>query len=233
MEYMLHNTDILDPSLAEKFNISILDDIHQFDRKNAYRFVVSFHVDLLKNSSRFDSFILPASNKITKSRKKDGTEKLSGVLRYQLNQLEDVLQKNNIELSASTIQGDQLESINTIKIEIEQDTLEPIDISTGGKKRPIIRSIMPNKQYTEGLIRKFKSERLSKLYYLLFDAVGNNKSIMSEILEIEETDDEVVLFQALVKEYGEIWFTTKSREEELIEKLINKALRVVEKYHGK
>ncbi|WP_164779581.1 hypothetical protein [Paenibacillus kobensis] len=53
---------------------------------------------------------------------------------------------------------------------------------------------------------------------------------MAEILEIEKTDDDNLLYQAFVKEYGELWLTTTKREKELFDKLINRATEVLEKY---
>ncbi|MNI91949.1 hypothetical protein D3C73_1496760 [compost metagenome] len=55
---------------------------------------------------------------------------------------------------------------------------------------------------------------------------------MSEILEINETDDENLIFQAFVKQYGDLWLTTKEREKQLFDKLISKTTEVLEKYKG-
>lgn len=233
MEYTIHETGILDPTLADKFENLILKDILQFKEEKIYRIVATFDVSLLENLSVFDKFILPTDSERKSKRKKNyKKDKMYEVLSFQLKQLEKILEKNNIELCFSTIQGDQLESTSIIKIEINQDTSEP---KVGGKGR-ITSTIMPNKPYTEGLIREFRvlqTKRLSKLYCVLFNAVGNNKSIMSEILDIEETDDDNLLFQAFVKEFREAWLSTKDKDDEkLIEKFKNKAIKVIEKFEN-
>ncbi|WCF07731.1 hypothetical protein NDS46_26090 [Paenibacillus thiaminolyticus] len=76
---------------------------------------------------------------------------------------------------------------------------------------------------------KLASERLNELYNKIFNVI-RNKKVMSEILEINETDDDNLLFQVFVKEYRELWLTTKEREKELFDKLINKTTEVLEKY---
>jgi hypothetical protein len=57
-----------------------------------------------------------------------------------------------------------------------------------------------------------------------------DKKLMSEILEIEETEDDVILFRAFDKQYGELWLTIKEKENELLQRLEERSLAVVEKY---
>jgi len=49
-------------------------------------------------------------------------------------------------------------------------------------------------------------------------------------LEIEETEDEEILFQAFAKPYGELWFTVDKKERELLDQLKEKTLFVLKKY---
>jgi hypothetical protein len=230
MEYVLHNTDIFDPELAEKFDSAILNGTYQFESEKVYKFTASFHVDLLKDLVCFERFILPVSDKISKRKKNDEKDKMYDVLGHQLKQLEKILLKNNIEFYSSTIQGDQLESMQIMKIEIVEDKLEPNSTRNGKKhQRGKVSSVVPSKPYTENLVAKLASERLSKLYYKIFNAI-KNKKIMSEILEIDETDNDNLLFQAFVKEYGDMWLTTTAKEKELFDKLIKRTAEVLEKY---
>lgn len=230
MEYTLCNTAIFDPTLAEKFDSVIINEIHQFEEKKVYKFIASFHVDLLKDLSGFESFILPPLNKINKRNKSNEKDKIYDVLGFQLKQLEGVLLKNNIEFYSTTIQGDQLESTKIIKIQIVEDMSDSITNSNGKKRnRSKTSSVMPSKIYTENLITELASKRLNELYNKLYNII-RNKKIMSEILEIEITDDDNLLFQAFVKEYGDLWLTTSAKEKELIDKLRNKSFEVLEKY---
>ncbi|MHB8064647.1 MAG: hypothetical protein ACYDG2_18780 [Ruminiclostridium sp.] len=53
---------------------------------------------------------------------------------------------------------------------------------------------------------------------------------MSEILEINETEDDKELFRAFVKQYSQLWLTTKEKEKALLDGLREKCIFVVSKY---
>lgn len=42
---------------------------------------------------------------------------------------------------------------------------------------------------------------------------------MSEILEINETEDDKELFRAFIKQYSQLWLTTKENEKTLLDRL--------------
>lgn len=203
MEYIICDTNILDPALAEKFGTLVVDDVQQFKTGIIYKFIASFHVDLIKDRSSFESFILPIPDKVVKRKKSNDKEKIYDVLGFQLKQLENVLFKNNIEFYSSTIQGVQLESTHIIKIEIVVDegkSKEAALIKGSNRKLGKTSSVMPSRPYTENLISEIYSERLNKLYSKLFNII-RDKKIMSEILDIDETSDDNILFQAFIKEW--------------------------------
>lgn len=232
MEYVIRNTSILDPSLAEKFGTTIMDDAQQFKSGKIYKFIASFHVDLIKDLSSFESFILPIPDKVAIHKKSDDKEKMYDVLGYQLKQLENVLFKNKIEFYSSTIQGVHLESTHVIKIEIvlDEEKSEKVALRSGSKRKlGKVSSVIPSRPYTESLISEIYSKTLNKLYSKLINII-RDKKIMSEILDIDETTDDNLLFQAFIKEYGELWLTSTERERELFDKLINKSTEVLKKY---
>lgn len=212
MEYILQNTDIFDEEIAERFSKAMDTNKDCFIKGNAYKLTVSFHVNLL-DDARFEEFYIPVPCKINKGTRKD---KIYDVMRFQLQKLEQVLDQYGIEALSTTIQGDYLEEESIIKVEIIEDTYEPRMIGKGKKRsRTKVSSIVPSMPYTRENVTKLASERISKLFYELMNVI-RDKKVMSEILEIKETQDDDVLFKAFAKQYGELWLTTNSREEELI-----------------
>lgn len=226
MEYILNHTDIFDEELDQKFGETLNNDKGAFEKGKAYIFKVSFHVNHL-NSSKFQEFILPIPSKTSKGTAKD---KIYDVMSHQLKRMEDVLKQNEIETYSTTIQGDNLEKENIIIIQIYEDTSEPA-YSGGGKHkgRPKVSSIVPSLPYTQDNIAKLASERLNKIYWYIMNIISNKK-IMSEILDINETEDDKELFKAFVKQYSQLWLTTEEKEKALLERLYERCISVVSKY---
>lgn len=73
---------------------------------------------------------------------------------------------------ATTIQGDNLEKENIIKIEIVEKKLESNSMGKGkNKKRGKIKSIVPSLPYTRENITKIASKRISEIFYDLMDYI--------------------------------------------------------------
>ncbi|MDF2651687.1 MAG: hypothetical protein K0Q73_7492 [Paenibacillus sp.] len=88
MEYILYNTDIFDPEIPEKFAAIVINERHQFEVQKVYKFTASFHVDLIRDLSSFNRFVLPAADQmINKRKKKDEKDKIYDVLSFQLKHL--------------------------------------------------------------------------------------------------------------------------------------------------
>lgn len=226
MEYILNNTDIFDEEIGSKFNKVIRNNADNFIKGKAYRFMVSFHVNLL-DDIRFDEFTILVPSKTNKGTRKD---KIYDVMHFQLARLEEALNDNEIEVYNTTIQGDNLEEENIIRIEIIEDNSEPNLMGRGKKKtRSKVKSIVPSLPYTRGTVTKLASEGISKRFYDLMNIIRSNK-ILSEILKIEETEDREILFQAFAKQYGELWLTTDKRERELQDQLKERVLFVLNKH---
>lgn len=148
----------------------------------------------LLNDPKFEEFEVP----VRSNKKSKGTEKgkIYDVMSFQLKKLEKVLEENSIIVNSTTIQGDNLEEENILKIEIHQDTANHNSSSRGKNvNRTKVSSVIPSLPYTRQNITTLASERISKLFYDVMNAI-KNKKIISEILEIDETDNETELFKA-------------------------------------
>lgn len=226
MEYILQNTDIFDEKIDQKLKEVIIDNKDAFTKGKTYIFKVSFHVNLL-DDQRFQKFSIPIPSKTNKGMQKD---KIYDVMSYQLKRMEQILNENEIETYLTIVQGDYLNADNIINIEILEDSSQPTFIGRDkNKKRIKVSSIVPSMLYTQENVTKLAGERLSKIFYDFMNII-KDKKLMSEILEIEETEDDLILFRAFDKQYGELWLTTKEKENELLQLLKERSLAVVEKY---
>lgn len=144
--------------------------------------------------------------------------------------MEEVLNQNEINAYSTTIQGDNLDTDNIIKIEICEDNSEPAYTGRGkSKKRTKVSSVVPNLPYTQDNVTKLASERLNKIFWVLMNII-KSKKIMSEILEIDATEDDKELFRTFVEQYSELWLATKEKEKILLDRLHERCLFVVKKY---
>ena len=229
MEYILLNTDIFDNEIGAKFNEIIQTDRNKFDKEKIYKLTVSFHVNLLKDK-RFEDFSVPP--KPYKRNKVSREEKIGDVLSYQLDKIRKILDENGIEANSTTIQGDDLEAEDIIKIEIYEDVREQKYIGKGKNRRREkfkVSSIVPSKPGTQKLVSELASKRIIEIYRDFMKVIRNDKKLMSGILWMEETNDDKTLIKAFAEQYGELWLTTSERSKELRERLCERALLVFNK----
>lgn len=221
MEYVLRNTDIFDEQIGALFNQEIRANLGCFGAGRLYKLVVSFNVDLL-HDKRFESFnILP--NKTSKGELKD---KIYDVLDHQLHVLEQTLANNGIEIQSATIQGEELQEENMIKIELTEDNSPPYYRGRGKEKKLFkVFSIVPSRPYISDIASEEAGKALGEIYRDLKNLVRDNK-LMSAILEIDETEDEEVLIKAFLEQYRDLWFPTKKRKEELLNRLHERIIKV-------
>lgn len=220
MEFFLQKTDIFDEDISRKFNEVIINNNDIFKSGSDYEITVSFHVDLLTDI-RFQDFNIGDSGKRRGGTNKD---KIYDVLRFQLRKLEQSAVENGIEVSSFTIQGDLLEEEKLIKIEIIEDTSRSIASGKGKQeKRMKVTSIIPSLPNTRETVSDLAGKTLNETYGKI-GSIIRDKSLLSEILEIEETDDENILFKAFVKQYGEYWLSG-----DLAKKFKEKSIPVIEK----
>ncbi|MTI71101.1 MAG: hypothetical protein FH751_12700 [Firmicutes bacterium] len=230
MEYILKDTNIFDENISTKFSKVIESNIDNFIKEKVYKLTVSFHVNLLEDT-RFEDFNIENPKKTKGYTKKD---KIYDVLSFQLVKMEEVLSEKGIEITSSTIQGENLEDEDIIKTKISEDTSEPSYTGRGkNKTRMKVNSIVPNLHFIQDKVSEHASKRLSKLFCDIMNILNHNKKTMSEILEIEETEDDEKLYGAFVEKYGELWLTTNEREKELFNRLKERAECVLKKYKEK
>lgn len=66
------------------------------------------------------------------------------------------------------------------------------------------------------------------MYYEFMNII-KDKKLMAEILGLEETDDDIALIRAFIEQYGELWLAAKDRRAELVERLKERTIFVVNK----
>lgn len=225
MEYCLYETDIFDEDIGTKADQVISFDRSSYINGKAYKLTVKFHVDLLQDT-KFEQVDVPSS--ITSKGTRE--DKISDFMSYQLDKVVDVLKNHDIESYSMSIEGDHLDHKNMIIIEMNEDTSKPSFVGRGkNKKRMKMKSIMPSRPFIQERASEHAAKRLGKTY-ADFMGVIRDKKIMAEILDIKPTEDDKKLGDAFVKQYGELWLTTKERESELLQQLENRALTVLNKY---
>ncbi|MNW36768.1 hypothetical protein D3C74_137870 [compost metagenome] len=224
--YILDNTDIFDMHLDEKLKKVVMSTQDCFTQENDYKLVVSFNVNLLSDS-RITLVDVPIkkweSNKTTK-------DKIYNLLNFQLDKICNDLSDCGLNIINSTIQGEHSDVLNEIKIQISE--FIPDQILSEKKKKTQkfkIKSVVPNLQFIQDTLSEYSTKRLSEIYIDWMKCIGNNKTIMSEILEIEPTEDDNILAEAFIEQYGDLGFTTKENGEILYNKFKEKAVGILEK----
>ena len=76
-------------------------------------------------------------------------------------------------------------------------------------------SIVSSRPYIQDTTAKLAAEKLAKIYYDLRILI-KNKKLMSEILGIDETQDDKKLITAFAKQYGDLWLPTEEEKRELL-----------------
>lgn len=81
-----------------------------------------------------------------------------------------------------------------------------------------IRSIVPNLAYSQKNVLKIENGKLMKTFSKFIEAIPNKK-LMSDILEIKETKDIYILYQAFMDQYKGLFLASKEEEMKLINQL--------------
>lgn len=228
MEYII-KADLFNLELADQIYLDMLPIITELKSEDNYALTISFHVDLL-NNSRMDHVNVPLKKWEKSETRKD---KIYQLLGFQLGKIDDLLCNNGLKIISSTIQGEKLEFNDIIKIQLSLKEQKNIFTEKSKTNKPLkMKSVVPSLSFTQDIISDFASERLSKMYNDLMKVI-RSKKLMSEILEIEVTEDEKKLYSAFCEQYGELWLPTDHTKQVLIDKLRKRVEEVFNKHFDK
>lgn len=227
-DYLLENTSIFDLDLDQRIKEAIDPSGDSFDAKGTYNLTLSYNLNTLRDQV-LEIIDLPVeyiqrTNDTTK-------DKMYNLLGFQLDKADKILTSSfKLNIVSAAIQGEELDGLYQMRVRISEVKGEPIKVKRGFN--PKIITIVPSLPYTQDLVSKLASKRLSEIYIDLMRKI-KNKKIMSEILEIESTEDDKRLFLAFADQYRGLWLSTREEEEALIEKLRQRLITVLEKYEAK
>ncbi|WP_238652350.1 hypothetical protein [Paenibacillus piscarius] len=225
MEYILR-AGLFDYELADKVINVVLPDINQFEKELHYKIAISFHVDLL-NDPRMDLVDVPLKKWERNDSRKD---KIYNLLGFQINRIDQAFCNNELQIIDASIQGEQLEAPDMIKIKIEKKEVDADPPRKKNKSKPFkITNVIPSLPFTQETTSKLANERLSRIYNDLMKAI-RDKKIMSEILEIEATEDDKELYNAFFKQYWDLWLCTDDQRKTIVNKLIERTEIVFNKH---
>ena len=224
MKYIFKSTDIFDENLDGLFKQKLTSDLKNFIQGKCYKLTVNFDVRLL-NDIRFDeSHIHEPEDQKQRTR----IDIINDLLSYQLRKIKKVMDDSAIEVYSTEIVGDELNDIRTIEFKIEEDLSKSLFHGCGkNKKRMGVSVIMPSRPYISAVGSDIVGKNLSEIYVKIKKLVGNNKRLMSKVLEIEETEDEQRIISAFIEQYGELWLPRGEQTARLLERLEKRLLDVV------
>lgn len=76
---------------------------------------------------------------------------------------------------------------------------------------------------------RIMTEEIAKIFCSYMNII-RDKKFLSEILEIKPTKNIMLLFDAFAEQYGELWFCTDERRNELMNRLDERTLFVLDKH---
>ncbi len=226
MEFCLDETNVFDEALDRKVEDVIVANKDRFVNDKDYVLELSFHVELL-NDSRFNTFFPLHCNEAIK--KVD--DKIHKVLSWQLNKVCAVLEKQGINSYRNTIQGVELDKLDSIRIVlIEETKLAEEPVKKRKSKRMKVNSIMPNRKATQKRMNHAVNDYMNSRFLELYHILQDNKILMSYLLEIEPTDDINTLYSVFCETYGNLLFLTTEEDKKSRHLIYEKAKKAVDRY---
>ncbi|MEK4289408.1 hypothetical protein [Paenibacillus sp. FSL P4-0502] len=225
MEFILRDNDIFNVNLSEEAKNEIIPFFDSSPLDCTFHLTISFNVNLL-NDTRMDLVDVPLKKWEENITRKD---KIYNILHFQLDKIDKALCDSGLNISRATIQGEELEAMNYIKIQLIEKDSSPNTSKNKKNSKPMkVKSVVPSLSFIQETVSSYAGERLTNIYIDLMKSI-RSKKIMSEILEIEATDDDRKLFDAFCNQYQDLWFPTKDEKELLLNKLREKIESVVKK----
>ncbi len=229
MEFTLKHTYIFDANIRMVFDKLIKKNIGKFNKDIPYKAVISFDVNLINDVKLED-----LKNTILSESKRPIEQKdiIYEAMSRQLDTFRDVLKENGIDSYFTDINGDNLKEKDCIKIEFKEDTSEPAYNKKGKKKtRMSVCGIAPNMPNTRKNIGNIMNDRANEVFHKFMNIIADTK-IMSEILDIEDTEDTNELLRAFAEKYWDLIFPFSKDEDhqKALNQLREKSLAVVGKY---
>ncbi|MFF2907692.1 hypothetical protein [Paenibacillus sp. NPDC057934] len=223
MEYIFR-ADLFDVEFTEKVLEAALPYLNKLEKEHCYRLVISFNVDLL-NDPRMDLVDVPLENFRQNESRKD---KIYNLLRFQINRIDEAFSGTGLELINASIQGEQLNDLDSIKLQLEKKDNTTLKSKKKNIKPLKVTFIAPNLPYVQEIASDLANKLLAKIYNHLMVGI-RDKKIMSGILGIKSTEDDNKLYKAFVKQYQGFWMATEDQHKALLNKLSNRIEIVLNK----
>ncbi|MDD3278653.1 MAG: hypothetical protein PHG16_07180 [Lachnospiraceae bacterium] len=212
MKFILEDTDIYDPDIAEKVQEILKTELpDMLEQEVAYRFAVIYHVNLNYDEREFSFYEKYVEPTQSHSRKKEEYT-ISEVLSYQLKKIEQVLLEYKILLPEGKIAGRVLEKETMIELELEK--IPEYDLKE--KREFKVRSIMGDEEKTWAKATEVVNHFYNGQFSRLVQATNDDRELLSEIMGIKQTEDLGILFQAYVKLYGSLFDTKEEHQKKII-----------------
>ncbi|TDL70430.1 hypothetical protein E2R58_15225 [Paenibacillus amylolyticus] len=209
MEFII-NGDISDTELSNR----IKDSMPEFYTKEDvyYNLIICFSIEALLKDEYLNSH----------SEEEDLKKRIYDLLGYQLREIDKVLCEQGIDIISSHIQGVRSQETNTIKIQIQENLDEVIfktKKGTKSKRKPMKTFVTaPDLDFAQETVSSFATKELARIYSELL-RVMPNKKFMSEVLGIDPTENDELLFEAFWNQYKDLWLATGNKRKILFNKL--------------
>ncbi len=237
MELLITDTNIYDLNLYDLIDQEIKSGFFDVRDDMRYNLEVIFHVELL-NDRRLKEYYheYVKHEPVIKMGSKD-EQAYYEYLHYVIHKVHEVFENNNIKIRHMTIAGENMSNINSIMINLEQGEqiiIEPEVKKRGRKREPkyiSVCSVVPSRAYTTEVINRIREKGLNKRFKDYLE-IGGIK-IMSQILDINITDDVNVLFREFINKYAHLWsIHGENEEDELHKKFFERVEYVGKKYYS-
>ncbi|MFL0165276.1 hypothetical protein [Candidatus Clostridium helianthi] len=225
MQLTIKNTHIFDIKVQDEFRKFIVLHKEKIDASKIYELKIIYNsnsvLDRYEDKFYFDNSIYKTIElKFKKQNKKDEA------INIQIDQCIGILKDYGIECYNSRIEGHKLNN-NNIEIILEEDKSELLDMERKISKGKIgVTVIIPNISYAERKMGELCGKMAAQTYLDLHKSIGNE--MMCEILGMQNTGDDSIIWETFIKEYGDLFFSTEDKHKKSKEKFLNRVSTLIE-----